>query len=459
MPLDAALKATAARIPQAWTPQPHARDAALCRWTGQPTHDRGVVVGVIPEQAWMLGWWLANFRKHNPDLPVAFADFGLGDADAQWCAAHGLHFKVQTPESVKAWFRKPFAILQAPFREILWLDLDCEVRGPVAKFLDYTSDNHLVVAGRNVLAQNYDTAQMHGWWLMLPKADADASNAMVACTGIVGTAHGHPAIAEWALNCVAPTEFAYKGDHEILAVVLHRRNIRRHQVTGEEFTLARFPVTQTPIIMHHAGVPAKRRLMEVVDAERQGRGHMCPDEHERLMALVRDAAASGRLRILEIGVAEGKTGTAMMRTAIEAGADVTYVGVDLNTWQRAEFPDIVRNGCNLHFIEGQSQGAVAQVKAISATFDVVLIDGCHCLKCATADRDLYAPMVAEGGYLVFHDTRRPLEDLSAQPGSHHRGHGVRPVYDETKAREEWVEEADVGKWGLGILRRSQGGVE
>ena len=128
-----------------------------------PIKEFGVLVGCDASQEWLLAWFDAHFRKTNPDCPIAFADFGMSLAAQNWCRERGPLQKVPvfsadqakqgkflfqgefwqewkldtsnwTPDR-RVCFRKPFAIAQAPFQRILWLDLDCQVRGDLTPLL------------------------------------------------------------------------------------------------------------------------------------------------------------------------------------------------------------------------------------------------------------------------------------------------------------------------------------
>jgi hypothetical protein len=134
----------------------------------------GVIVGCDESQEWLLNWWWKNYVEEN-SLPVAFADFGMSDSAKEWCKERGtlvpLSFKglqVATRDQVdpslrtewekalspfwgsrQAWFKKPFALLNTPFPRSIWLDLDCEVLGPlepIFKFIDPKSKMGLVRA-------------------------------------------------------------------------------------------------------------------------------------------------------------------------------------------------------------------------------------------------------------------------------------------------------------------------
>ncbi len=216
VPLEEALEQSQRRTPAHLVRSPlYCVDAALTAWETTPAVAReGVVVGVAPSQAWMLQWWWANYRAHN-DLPVAFADFGLAPEQQAWCRERGLLIEVSDIPA-NGWFRKPFAILRAPFEKILWLDLDTEVKGPVAPLFRY-AERPMVIAARPASLQGTCAHEhRYGWFTMLPP------DAKAWCTGAVVTARGNPLVCEWAQMCLADQD-RYRGDNEPLAVLEHCR--------------------------------------------------------------------------------------------------------------------------------------------------------------------------------------------------------------------------------------------
>lgn len=124
--------------------------------------EQGILVGCDQSQEWLLSWWWENYREDN-SLPVAFADFGMSEEGRAWCQERGMVFKIQADglkvalkEEIEAdvlkgwdrfispfwdfravWFKKPFALLRTPFHRTLWLDLDCEVLGPLEPVFQY----------------------------------------------------------------------------------------------------------------------------------------------------------------------------------------------------------------------------------------------------------------------------------------------------------------------------------
>lgn len=127
-----------------------------CMKKGTNGISRGVVVGCDFKQEWLLPWWWKNYSAHN-SYPVFFADFGMTPNAIDWCLQRGSSVLISSPKKIlekheiplkrvnqwearsgtgiwqvrDAWFKKPAALLSAPFEEGLWLDLDCQVRQPL----------------------------------------------------------------------------------------------------------------------------------------------------------------------------------------------------------------------------------------------------------------------------------------------------------------------------------------
>lgn len=118
---------------------------------------RGVLVASDHTIEWLLPWWWKNYSRYNT-FPVAFVDLGISSQMVRWCKKKGqlidlfdlpefaqqkeqLSSKViQDWEAIykgdvwqarKAWFKKPLACLKSPFELTLWMDIDCEVCGPL----------------------------------------------------------------------------------------------------------------------------------------------------------------------------------------------------------------------------------------------------------------------------------------------------------------------------------------
>ena len=128
---------------------------------------RGVICGADAAQEWLLPWWWERYRAYN-DLPVAFFDFGMTPEKKEWCRVRGQLISLPRdcsfvfPRSAvaqddataweqryygqelwqvrKAWFQKPFALLNSPFAEAIWIDLDCEVLSPLHSLFSHCDE-------------------------------------------------------------------------------------------------------------------------------------------------------------------------------------------------------------------------------------------------------------------------------------------------------------------------------
>jgi len=246
VPLHDALMASSDRIPQGWTPAADARDAALCRPMGESKRDVGVVVGVTDGQADLLPGWLVRFLAHNPNVPLAVAAFDRAVPDV---AGDNPCYHVRAPASVTGWFRKPFALLQAPFERVLWLDVDCVVRGDIRPLLREVGDVPLLGKTNSKTSGNGD------WFRMMPRG------APCYCTGAIGLRRKDDLLAEWALNSLPPREHTYRGDHEILSWLIHRRGREVRTLTDGEYCFWK-PNAPEPrgMLFHYAGIPGKEAL-------------------------------------------------------------------------------------------------------------------------------------------------------------------------------------------------------
>ncbi len=111
----------------------------------------GILVGCDKQQEWLLPWWWEHYAAHNA-FPVAFVDLGMSENGRAWCQDKGKCFELSLENFPKdlhipehnqqlwealygkhlsdyrpAWFKKPLALLSAPFSLTIWLDLDCQV--------------------------------------------------------------------------------------------------------------------------------------------------------------------------------------------------------------------------------------------------------------------------------------------------------------------------------------------
>lgn len=119
----------------------------------------GILVGCDQQQEWLLPWWWKHYSKYN-SYPVAFFNFGMSETASAWCREKGQYIDLLNksdflkPVSAEnqelweatlgeriwsfraSWFKKPLACLHSPFALSCWIDLDCEIRGPLSFLFD-----------------------------------------------------------------------------------------------------------------------------------------------------------------------------------------------------------------------------------------------------------------------------------------------------------------------------------
>lgn len=190
----------------------------------------GVLVGSDESQEWLLSWWWGNYCEENT-LPVAFADFGMSKSAKEWCkergvllsiACEGLQIaskgeiepllrveweKALSPfwESRQAWFKKPFALLQTPFERTVWVDLDCEVLGPL-----------------NPIFESIDSKIQLG--LVRVKNDPIVYN-----SGVIVFEKGSPLVKRWAESSLCQNH-QFLSDQDALSHVIVEENYRVGEV-------------------------------------------------------------------------------------------------------------------------------------------------------------------------------------------------------------------------------------
>ncbi len=102
---------------------------APLRWKECRHKARCIITGCDARHEWMLPWWHENARRHSA-LPVVFADLGMTPRALSWCRERGEVVRGEVPVA-DAFLAKPLGIIQSPYAESLWTDLDCEILRPV----------------------------------------------------------------------------------------------------------------------------------------------------------------------------------------------------------------------------------------------------------------------------------------------------------------------------------------
>ncbi len=226
--------------------------------------NQGVIVGCDQKQEWMLPWWLSHFRTHN-DLPVAFIDFGMTSHAKAWCEGHGTLISLEAPQGFvypKAhiskelaeswekkygshlwsargqWFYKPFALLQTPFKETIWLDLDCETLGPVGHLFQ----------------------KLHRHSRMALACDNTGPFEEVGYnSGVIVYDVKSPLLIHWALSCVRKNN-QFLGDQEVLTHLIHEGHIEVAELPDKYNWVVKNGINPEAIVLHWSGSWGKQAI-------------------------------------------------------------------------------------------------------------------------------------------------------------------------------------------------------
>jgi hypothetical protein len=194
-------------------------------WRSNNLRDEdGIIVGIDQSQEWLLPWWWDHYRKHNRHS-VAFIDFGMTVGKKDWCRERGelvplfvADIFVKEREEIEpeilahweasygkqfwpcrnAWFKKPLACLQSPFKRTIWVDLDCEIRGSLQPL--------------------FDCVNPHGIALFKEKARS------VYNSGVIVFKHGLSLIEGWADQSFEKNHL-FRGDQELLSHLIEEKNL------------------------------------------------------------------------------------------------------------------------------------------------------------------------------------------------------------------------------------------
>lgn len=214
------------------------------KWTDEIKAQRGVVTGCDTTCEWMLKWWWGNYRRNNK-YPVAFADFGMSGAMRAFCNKIGTVIDV-TRSVKKKWFLKPFAMLATPFKKVVWIDIDCDVRKDLATLFNYI-DNKVAVT-----KDPYT-----------PFCRKFIKDARVVATGVVGASNGNATIVKWAKS-VINNQHKLRGDQEALNYIMNDVENELVIMPPECQWLRRDGDNPDAIIMHWTGPRGKRKIKELM---------------------------------------------------------------------------------------------------------------------------------------------------------------------------------------------------
>jgi len=207
----------------------------LQQW-GTPELGRGVVVAFNENMEWMGEWWWENLRRHvDVSAPVAFVDLGMSPPMRKWCENRGriidFTWSPIRPDGDKKTFRvehgwKPFVFFKSPFRETLFLDVDCEVVGDVLSVFEHLGKNRFGIAKDQLYHQLKSKQEL------LP-------GEVMHNSGVLAVRHGSKIVEQWAKAIIDVGVDGWRdNDQPILNKVLTTSGIEYAEIPPEYNLLA-----------------------------------------------------------------------------------------------------------------------------------------------------------------------------------------------------------------------------
>ena len=203
--------------------------ATYCKWPSEnPSEEKGIIVATDISQEWLLPWWWEHYSQHN-NLLVSFVDFGMSKEMKAWCIDKGNYIPLPIPDifvkekdsfskvqiellekkhgsyiwdNRNAWFKKPLACLQSPYKTSLWVDLDCEVRGALDPILSLSPSSEIRLAKHYYEERGEDIN-----------------------SGVIVFKHGSSLIEDWAKDSFKDNHL-FVGDQDVLRVIINNTDIK-----------------------------------------------------------------------------------------------------------------------------------------------------------------------------------------------------------------------------------------
>lgn len=197
-----------------------------------------VVTGCDKNTEWQLPWFVRNFRRYNPTQKLAIADFGMSPSYRTYVDRAFDTFEVKQNYS---WFKKPTAIIKATelADKVLWLDTDCEVRGPLEGVWGLFAKTKLnMVADRPWTSRRPNLGRWYN-------------------SGVVGVTGCPQILVDWEQQCGHGGE----GDQTTLHMMMNGDEVKKamkinplpHEYNTLRLDLLDGTAPPNPIVMHWTG--------------------------------------------------------------------------------------------------------------------------------------------------------------------------------------------------------------
>jgi len=232
---------------------------------------QGILIGSDFETEWILKWWWGHYEKVH-SFPIAIVDFGMSQSALSWCKQIGTVLTPPFPliphmpksielkqkwESVyskevwqcrTAWFKKPFALLSSPFDQTIWLDLDCEILGPI--------DELFALAKPICLAKEPERSQKKAEEMGLAQGSHTVYN-----TGVIGFSKPCPILEKWASNAQMLSQ-NFLGDQDVLSWTFEKENMSPTVISPDYNWRLVCGENPNARIIHHAGKRGKLSILQ-----------------------------------------------------------------------------------------------------------------------------------------------------------------------------------------------------
>lgn len=246
----------------------------LTSWrTSDLANNNGVITGCDWRMEKMLPWWWENYKAHNP-YPVTFIDFGLSSNMRRWCRTLGGVINLEVPlyllkkrincplkelEGLKpkkilhkqlrrmCFFKKPFALLQSPYRRTVWIDVDCEIKDNLLDLFEYSKNPHGI--SLTPLSPHKHLYHLQRGWIK-------PNQKMFNC-GVISYQRGARIIQQWAIAVVTREKFYY-ADQNILTDLIYEQKIDFPFFPATyNWVLKEWGMNPTAKVLHYAGIDVR----------------------------------------------------------------------------------------------------------------------------------------------------------------------------------------------------------
>ncbi|MFA5250198.1 MAG: hypothetical protein WC371_02165 [Parachlamydiales bacterium] len=250
--------------------------SAWIRWPAI-TAGHGVLVALSSKLEWILPWWWHFYASHN-SYPVTFVDFGLSKKAQKWCREKGSLVRLKSiapfmtaeklidqnlmqdwrkwygafkPQMRKCWFQKPLAMLQSPYQKTLWLDIDCQIRGPLEPLFQALENFEIACMPEDAASQ-----KIHRRFKLTQK------DQLLYNSGVVAYIHGSKTIEAWA-KAVPKNNHLFFGDQDLFSEIVYQNQTPVHNLPPTYNALLPNGFKPQDLIRHYMGSEGKQQIGEM----------------------------------------------------------------------------------------------------------------------------------------------------------------------------------------------------